>query len=982
MRSTGSPSPSLASARRSALIERGHAQCDFVAALAGHEGEPSQRWTELAGRARAVVDAAAGASLTGLAEAVAEAEGILAPAATAAKSHTIHCVGHAHIDMNWLWGWPETVATTLDTFRTMLALFDEFPDFIFAQSQASVYRIVEEYEPELLERIRARVREGRWEVVASHWVEGDRNCAGGEALCRHLLLTRSYLRRLFDLAPEDVPVDWSPDTFGHAATMPAIDLGGGARYLYACRTGDPSRPPVFWWRSPDGSRQLVHRETTWYHNAVEPAFALRALDFRRATGLKTWLLVYGVGDHGGGPTRRDLRRLAEMDAWPVFPRWRGGRVADYFRMLERDGARWPELSEELNFEFAGCYSAQSVIKRGNRAGELLCAAADAAAALAYRSVGHQPRRETLVAAWRDVLFGQFHDILPGSGAAATRHWQQGLQQRIQAGAGQVRQQALRAVAARIDTGFAADPAEDAPAAAASRGGGGAGRLLGDLSAASPVTAGARPYVVHNPCGWDRREVVVLTVWDGDGPDRRPPHERDWVVAWPDGTSLVPQRVGHGRYWGHDYVDLAVPVTVAAGGWGVLAVREQPSPPASPSLQAFPSAHVDLDEDGGHGLRSNNPAGGLRLRNDRIIAVVDRRSGGISELRIDGVLVSGDGGFAVPEIERERPIAMSAWVLGDVDGPAERWQVDGIEPGERGPWRATVIVRMRHGDSRLTVTYGLRATADRLDITMDLSWRERGGSDRGTPRLRLRCASRGATAARYEIPFGSITRPSGGGREVPALRWAAVEADGSGFALLNDGQHGHSLDADGVLRLTILRASYDPDPLPEIGDHRIRLAVSPWKGERSTASIGRAAGEHEQPLVIIPTDAHAGPLPAVAAGLRLEDEDATIAGVKPAEDGDGLIVRVVEQAGRERAVTLRVPPGVFGVVAAAEACDLLERPVQAPPLAPVQDQIAIHLTPHAIATVRLRFADGAVSHPGTRSAGSSAPPAGGPVRPMG
>ena len=148
-----------------------------------------------------------------------------------AKTYTVHNVGHAHIDMNWMWPWPETVAVTNDTFTTVLRLMDEFPDFRFTQSQASVYEIARRYNPALFERIKARVAEGRWEVAASQWVEGDKNLASGEAIARHLLYTRRFMEEQLGLKPEDVPIDFEPDTFGHAHTIPTLVSRGGVTPL-------------------------------------------------------------------------------------------------------------------------------------------------------------------------------------------------------------------------------------------------------------------------------------------------------------------------------------------------------------------------------------------------------------------------------------------------------------------------------------------------------------------------------------------------------------------------------------------------------------------------------------------------------------------------------------------------------------------------------------------------------------------------------
>ena len=131
-------------------------------------------------------------------------EALLMPIAPEARNYTVHCAGHAHIDMNWMWGYNETASLTVDTFRTVLKLMSEYPDFCFSQSQASTYKIIEDYAPEMLDEIRKRVHEGRWEVIASTWVENDKNMPSGEALCRHILYTKRYLARLLQIDPDSI----------------------------------------------------------------------------------------------------------------------------------------------------------------------------------------------------------------------------------------------------------------------------------------------------------------------------------------------------------------------------------------------------------------------------------------------------------------------------------------------------------------------------------------------------------------------------------------------------------------------------------------------------------------------------------------------------------------------------------------------------------------------------------------------------------
>ena len=164
-----------------------------------------------------------------------KAESMLAPLSEEAKKFNVICAAHAHIDMNWMWSWDETVMVALDTFRTILDLMDEYPGFTFSQSQASVYKILEDYAPEMLEQVKKRVKEGRWEVTASTWVEADKNMPNGESMARHILYTKRYLSRLLDIDPEVLNLDYEPDTFGHSQNVPEILYRGGIKYYFHCR---------------------------------------------------------------------------------------------------------------------------------------------------------------------------------------------------------------------------------------------------------------------------------------------------------------------------------------------------------------------------------------------------------------------------------------------------------------------------------------------------------------------------------------------------------------------------------------------------------------------------------------------------------------------------------------------------------------------------------------------------------------------------
>ena len=222
----------IASAPAAARAERVRYELDYaVARNATLDG----KWTDLLTRACADLCAELDRDGCITLAAADRWEEALSPMSPDCKALTVHFNGHAHIDMNWMWPYHETVSVTLETFRTVLALMEEYPGFTFAQSQASTYKIVEEYDPDMLDEIRRRVREGRWEVSASTWVEADKNMPNEESMARHLLYTKDYLSKLLDIDPATLNLDFEPDTFGHSANVPEILSQGGVKYYYHCR---------------------------------------------------------------------------------------------------------------------------------------------------------------------------------------------------------------------------------------------------------------------------------------------------------------------------------------------------------------------------------------------------------------------------------------------------------------------------------------------------------------------------------------------------------------------------------------------------------------------------------------------------------------------------------------------------------------------------------------------------------------------------
>jgi alpha-mannosidase len=291
-------------------IDRIRAEIDFATKFVELHPEKKAEWQPLILRAAEIIsDGLAKSGLSGAETLAAQAEEVMSPIGKAAKEYTVHCCGHAHIDMNWLWPWQDTVSVTHDTFSTVDRLMEEFPEFRFSQSQASTYLAMEDYCPEVFEKVAKRVREGRWESTASMWVEGDKNLASGEILCRNILYTRRYMRDKFGLPFDAVKIDWECDTFGHPYTLPAILNRGGVTRYYRHRT----RPEhwLIWWKSPDGSKVLAYYDKATYNGSLNLDMVDHLIDYVADTKFKDYLFIYGVGDHGGGPTRKDLMRASD-----------------------------------------------------------------------------------------------------------------------------------------------------------------------------------------------------------------------------------------------------------------------------------------------------------------------------------------------------------------------------------------------------------------------------------------------------------------------------------------------------------------------------------------------------------------------------------------------------------------------------------------------------------------------------------------------
>ena len=331
---------------------------------------------------------------------------------------TFFAVGHAHLDVAWLWPLAETERKIARTISNQLALAEEYPEYRYIQPQPHLYRMLEARYPELYARFKAAVRAGNVIPEGGMWVEADTNIAGGEALIRQFLHGKRFFR---DECGVESCMLWLPDVFGYSGALPQIMAGCGIRYFatakiyWAYNGGDPFPYSTFTWEGIDGSTVLVHLLQS-YGNLTHPGTVIGMWENRRQrAGLATEMLVFGHGDGGGGATRDHLEFLRRERDLEGCPRVQQASPIAYFQDLERRGVPDARYVGELYFQaHRGTYTSQARTKKGNRKSELALREAELWSVAAAALKGMSYPTAALDGAWRTLLLNQFHDILPGS----------------------------------------------------------------------------------------------------------------------------------------------------------------------------------------------------------------------------------------------------------------------------------------------------------------------------------------------------------------------------------------------------------------------------------------------------------------------------------------------------------------------------------------------------------------------------------------
>lgn len=726
---------------------------------------------------------------------------------------TLHGIGHAHMDIAYLWPVSQIRLKNARTYSNVLRLMEEDPDFKFSHSQPQLYAMVDEDYPELFEQIKTRVAEGRWEVMGGTWVEPDLNIPGPEALVRQLTLGRKYFRDTF--GDVETPVLWLPDTFGFPAQIPQLMRLAGLKWFVTNKLNWNQKNKVPWsthhWEGLDGSRVLAHILTTPrdvqylpfptnYKSDLSASEVLGTVKDPSIPGqIKTLPVCYGYGDGGGGPTEDLLAKAAAYRNMPGMPTFKMSSVRETFEQIEGDAADLPVWRGEHYMEgHRGVLTSQGWIKRANRKAERALHEAEALSAM----TGLAP---DLSEAWRLLCLNQFHDVVTGTSVAS------------------VFEDARRDFAKIMEMAEAA-AAEAAAALCTAR---------PSVANTSPVSGGR--VVKH-------RGTVTESGQEIEG-----------------GTLL--------------YFETLPAYSVA---------------PVSEAR--LPTVPVSIERHG-EGIVLENATLRLEIAPDGHLTRVFEKTIGCD------ILKPGCAGNQMQAFE-DRPICWDAW---DIDPHFEdRMEIvtgtTTLEIVERGPIRASVQITTRWRSSVVKQTICLCAHSNRIDFVTDVDWHEQHTLLKAAFPTAIQ-----APDAQFDIQWGHVKRSTSRGSsfdaarfEVPAQKWAMLRTSELSVAVLNDCKYGYDVH-DNTIRITLIKSPTSPDPSADQGDHEFTYSLLPVAGDNRDI-LDQEAYDLNSATRSLPVGGSNNP--PLVPFLSITPSNVIIETLKPAEDGNGIVLRLFETVGSE------------------------------------------------------------------------------------
>ncbi len=790
--------------------------------------------------------------------------------------NTLHLICNAHLDPYWLWEWEEGAAEALSTFRTAADFCEEYDGFVFNHNEVILYKWIEEYEPLLFERIQRLVRQGRWHIMGGWYLQPDCNMPSGESFVRQALIGKRYFRDKFGVEPT-VAINFDP--FGHTRGLVQILAKSGYNAYLHCRPGQEDCPlpdADYTWVGHDGSEIAGHRTLVWYGTPARGMIKGVLEDYlKKHGGRETGLVTWGIGNHGGGPSRLDLEDIADFVREHPEARILHSTPEAYFAERRAQGGEAPRVEGDLNPWGSGCYTSQVRLKQKHRllenelyAVEKMCVHASMSAALDY------PAAE-LHQALCDLLVAEFHDILPGSSVQA------------------VEDAGLRL----MDHGLEILSRLKA-------------RAFFALASGQPkAKEDAIPVLVYNPHPYP---VDTTLSCEFNLPDR---HEEETFFTF-DATM--------------DGCPVPCQVEVEAGNlpleWRKRCVyRATLAPSRISRIDCTPHQLAAKPVPG-----LNREGACLHFQTQDLDVLINSDTGLVDRFRVRGEDLLRPGAFApLAMADNEDPWSMLEKAYRNPAGrfalltPEVGTRFSGLElerplPSVRvvedGPVRTAVEAVMGFNDSFLVLTYRLPKEGTEVEVHVRVHWNEKNRM------LKLAVPTRFEDGEYWGQTAYGRDRLPGAEREVVAQKWTAAISPGRNLALtcINDGLYGSDFP-DGEMRLSLLRSpAYAAHPIgdrktvpqdrytPRIdqGERQFTFWFNAGALEERLNAIDREAlARNEKPMALSFYPSGLGDFPA--PGVELSDKTTLLTALKRDENNRGYVLRLFEPTGRPRNVEVRL-----------------------------------------------------------------------------
>jgi len=789
----------------------------------------------------------------------------------------VHLICNAHLDPVWLWEWEEGAAEAISTFRTAADLCEEFPGFVFNHNEVTLYKWVEEYEPALFTRIQKLVKQGKWHIMGGWYLQPDCNMPAGESFVRQIVMGRSYFKEKFGV---DVKTAINFDPFGHTRGLAQILAKAGYTSYLFCRPDQKDCPlpdDDFVWVGYDGSEVVGSRVLGWYNSQLGK-ITKKVNDWLASFGHREpGILLWGVGNHGGGPSRDDLRQIRTLMPEKAKGGWDliHSTPEQYFAELSQQRKNLPRHEKDLNPWGVGCYSSMVRIKQKHRqlenelyTLEKMAVTASAQGLMSYPS-------EEMAQAFHDLMVGEFHDILPGSSIqpveeASLRLFDHGLE-----------------IASRAKA-----------------------RAFFALAAGQPKAAtGEIPILVYNPHPYPVRTQVECEFNLADA---------NWEEQFTDATAHV-----NGKALPSQVEQQLSSINL---DWRKRIVFEAELAPSQ--MNRFDCRFKVLKAKPAPKLKERG--GKIRFVGEGLEVIINTRTGLIDRYRVNGEDYVAKNAFLPVVIkDNEDPWGMTVRSFRKVAGRfkllsrekgtqfsgANLAKLPSVRVIEDGSVRSVVEAVFGYGDSFICQRYKLPKHGTQVEIECRVHWNEKNRM------LKLSVP----TTGHEEKYLGQVACGVGelpmNGDEAVAQKWVAAVSrkDGKALTVINDGVYGSDY-ADNEIRLTLLRSpAYSAHPIfertvvpqdrylprQEQGERLFKFWINAGPVNKRMEAIDRealAANERPFALSFFPSGAGRKPKP----GATLSDKAVQIMAVKPAEKGGDLIVRLFEPTGKPRDTVLSLP----------------------------------------------------------------------------